>query len=87
MHHHLGALENAGHAIVILRADWIELVIMTTRAADGQGHERLSHRVHLLVDDVHLEDGLVLQLVVRGAEQQKRRGREAFAPLGERSFG
>ena len=68
MHYHLGTFENACHAIVVLRADRIELVIMTTRAANGQCHKRLAHRIHLLVNNIHLQNGLVLQFIVCGAE-------------------
>ena len=52
-HHRLRALENAGQRVVIRRRDGIELVIVTTRATDGDAQYRATERVHLLIDDVH----------------------------------
>ena len=52
--HRVGALEDAGHRVVALRRDRVELVVMTPRTADAQPHERLADRVDLLVDDVQL---------------------------------
>ena len=39
-------------AVVILRRDRIELVIVAARARDGQAHERPAGEVDLVVDDV-----------------------------------
>ena len=52
--HRVGALEDAGHRVIALRRDRVELVVMTPRAADAQPHERLADRVDLLVDDIQL---------------------------------
>ncbi len=49
----LGALEDRGHRVVICLADRIELVVMASRATQGQAHEGFAQRIDLLIDRVH----------------------------------
>ena len=56
---HLCPLEDSSHPVVILCADWIKLVVVTSGAANRQSQKSLAHGVELLVYNIHFEDSLV----------------------------
>ena len=50
-----GAGEDAGHAVVVVEGDGIELMIMAAGAAEGKAEHGAADQVELEVDDVHAE--------------------------------
>ena len=70
----LGTAEDAGHGVIILGRNRIELVIVAARAADAQGQHRARRHVDHLIGDVHGEELAVgLVEIVRPQGEEPRR--------------
>src|SRR5688500_10026313 len=66
--------KNPSHGIVVALRDWIELMIVASRTANGLAEKCAAHRLQLLVNDIEAELLLVLLLVIGRTERKKGRG-------------
>ena len=74
------AADHAVQRVVILGADGIKLVIVTTRTGDGHALKRLAEHVDLVVDDLRLISAHIHRRMAMLAEPPPSGSQPAFVP-------
>ena len=77
----VGRQEDSREGVVVLLRNRVELVIVATRAGDGETEHALGGGVELLVGEVHLKLGISPRIVAFGADGEVTGGNKIFTAL------